>query len=64
MARSIWCEPVCSECADVPGGLHVYGGKVPMRELTAIARERGWLITKDDFFCSRYCKDQWGTKNG
>jgi len=58
MSRSIWCEVVCSTCAEVAGGVHVYGGRVPMRELTAMARDLDWQVTADDFFCCRFCKDQ------
>ncbi len=58
MAISVWCEIVCTHCSDTTEGMFSHT-TLPKRKLIEPAKKRGWIFTRDEAFCSRYCMDNW-----
>ena len=58
MSVCVWCELVCARCSITSEGMFS-SGRLPKRELIKSIKSRGWIVERDEVFCSRYCRDQY-----
>jgi hypothetical protein len=56
VSTPVWVELVCAHCAKTDIGRWSHNGQIPVRELKAEARKRGWLFKHNEVFCSDDCE--------
>ncbi len=61
MATGIWCEIVCSVCAQANSGEYSFDSKLPRASLKKEAKAAGWIFDGDEAFCCVECKDTYET---
>jgi hypothetical protein len=62
MSVSVWCEIVCGDCS-IPSEGVFSDDYLPKGRLLEYVRAAGWIVEKDEVFCSVGCRDRYRERN-